>query len=157
MLTVVTGPPCGGKTYWVMERATASDIVIDFDRLAVALSGPGADEHTHSKDLRDVTFRARAGAITAALQLARTATVYLIHTQPNAAAWQRYTEAGATVVTIDPGRATVEQRARLERPPATLAIIGKWYAARAQVQAEATPPPAPVAAPAGPAITSRSW
>jgi predicted kinase len=34
MLTVVIGPPAGGKSTWVLERAKPGDIVVDFDRLA---------------------------------------------------------------------------------------------------------------------------
>ncbi len=63
MLTVVIGPPAGGKSTWVMEQAKAGDIVIDFDRLAVALSGPGADPHDHPPYLVAVTQAARTAAI----------------------------------------------------------------------------------------------
>jgi hypothetical protein len=45
MLTVVVGPPAGGKSTWVLERAGPGDIVIDFDRLAVALTGEGRVSH----------------------------------------------------------------------------------------------------------------
>lgn len=155
-LIVITGPPCAGKTHWVMEKAGPQDIVIDFDRLAVALAGPGADSHQHPKHLRDVTFRARQGAILAGLQLARRATVYLIHAQPNARAMASYQQAGATVVTLDPGRDVVEARCRELRSPGTLAVVGKWYAARDQQLAESPPVTEPAPAP-GTAATSRAW
>ena len=35
---VITGPPAGGKTTWVRERAKPGDITIDYDTLAQALS-----------------------------------------------------------------------------------------------------------------------
>ena len=42
MLYVVTGPPAAGKSAWIQARAKAADVVIDLDRIASALTGPGA-------------------------------------------------------------------------------------------------------------------
>jgi hypothetical protein len=159
-LTVVTGPPAGGKTTWVLERAGAQDIVIDFDRIAVALAGTGADSHQHPKHLKDVAWRARAGAIVAALQLAaKGVTVYLIHAQPPAGALARYKAAGAHVVCIDPGRDVVEARCRAGRSAGTLSVVGRWYAAQAAADPDPESPP-DVTVPEAEvpsARTSRSW
>lgn len=66
MLTVVIGPPAGGKSTWVRERAKPGDIVIDFDLLACALTGPGGDPHDHTPAVAAVTKAARRAAIDAA-------------------------------------------------------------------------------------------
>lgn len=33
-VTLVYGPPCGGKTTWVAERSRPGDVVLDFDDIA---------------------------------------------------------------------------------------------------------------------------
>jgi predicted kinase len=33
MITVVTGPPCGGKSTYIQDNAKDGDIIIDMDRL----------------------------------------------------------------------------------------------------------------------------
>jgi len=140
VLYVITGPPASGKTSWVMERAKAHDIVIDFDLLAVALAGPGADSHDHPKTLRDVTFRTRSAAIQAAFLVADKTTVYLIHAQPNGGAMAQYRAAGAQIVTIDPGRSVVEQRCREQRPRGMLSVVGRWYRWHAEQSTERDQP-----------------
>ena len=44
MLTIVTGPPCGGKTTHIANHAHPGDIIIDLDRIALALT---TDDTTH--------------------------------------------------------------------------------------------------------------
>lgn len=126
-LTVVIGPPAGGKSTWVLERAKPGDVVIDFDRMAVALSGQGGDSHDHASAVTVVTRAARTAAIEAALKLANTTDVYLIHSSPGAARMQQYRDLGAEVVTIDPGRDVVRGRCKTERPRRMFAVIDEWY------------------------------
>jgi hypothetical protein len=117
MFTVITGPPCSGKSTYARGRAQPGDIVIDYDVLAVALTGPGADSHDHAPAVAEVTHAARAAAIEVALRLARQVDVYLIDSQPSARRLSDYRAAGANVVTLDPGRDEVVQRVREQRPP----------------------------------------
>lgn len=128
-LTVVLGPPAAGKSTWVRHRAQPGDIVIDYDALAVALTGPGAHPHDHPRALRDVAAQARKAAITTALKHAGAINVFIIHTHPSTAALALYRRHGAELVTVDPGRATVLRRCREERPAATLRAVRRWYAA----------------------------
>lgn len=156
-LTVVVGPPAGGKSTWVLERARPGDIVIDFDRLAVALSGQGGDPHDHTPAIAAVTKAARAAGIEAALRHARTVDVYLIHSSPGRQRMAEYRAMGAEVVTIDPGRDVVRQRCKTERPRRMFAVIDEWY--REQSVTTAAPSPRDVARPAHsfPSPTSRQW
>lgn len=126
-LKVIVGPPCSGKSTWVLERAKPEDVVIDFDRLAVALSGPGGDSHDHPSAIAAVTRAARTAAIEVAVRHAKTTDVYLIHSSPGAKRMEEYRALGAEVVTIDPGRDVVRARAKSERPQRMFAVIDEWY------------------------------
>ncbi|WP_435111887.1 hypothetical protein [Nocardiopsis synnemataformans] len=161
-LYVITGPPTAGKTTWVLGKAKAEDIVIDYDRMAQSLAGNGASTHAHPPHLADVVWRARQGAINGALRHVRKHDVYLIHSQPNAKALALYAEHDAKVITIDPGRSVVEARCKAERPPGVLTAVGRWYAARERAQAEGAAPGAGAAAAGEPweskaTDTSRDW
>lgn len=158
MLTVVIGPPAGGKSTWVAEHAQPGDIVIDFDRLAVALSGPDADLHDHPPQLMAVTRAARTAAIEAAVKQAKTVDVYLIHSSPGVARMAEYHALGAQIVTVDPGRDVVRQRCKNERPARMFAVIDEWYRQHRGGQTEADGSSV-MAAPAWsfPSVTSRDW
>lgn len=128
-LYVITGPPAGGKTTWVQQHARPGDVVIDLDAIAHALT-VGTDTHQHAKPVLRCAQRARSVAIDEALKHTHRTDVYVIHMQPERHHLDRYTEHGAQVITIDPGRDVVEQRVRDERPPGTLAVVARWYARR---------------------------
>ncbi|NJP73397.1 hypothetical protein, partial [Streptomyces sp. C1-2] len=117
MLYVVTGPPAAGKTSWITARARPTDIVIDLDRLALALAGPGAPNWQHNETLLRVAHRARFAALDEAVKHRDTVDVYLIHTMPSAKARARYQRLDAQIVTVDPGRDTVMERVRAMRAP----------------------------------------
>jgi hypothetical protein len=156
MLTVVVGPPAGGKSTWVLQQAKPGDVVIDYDRLAVALSGQGGDPHDHAPAVMAVTKAARQAAIDAALRHARTADVYLIHSSPGQQRMADYRAMGAKVITIDPGKDVVRQRCKTERPQRMFAVIDEWY----RDQGDTNPRPQRVtAAPMHdfPPATSRTW
>lgn len=126
-LTVVTGPPASGKSTWVLERAKPGDIVIDYDRLANALTGHGADTHDHHPAVIAVARAARRAAITAALDQRDKVNVYIIHTHLHPRALSHYQRLGAQVVTLDPGRDVVLERCRRYRPHVLLGVASRWY------------------------------
>lgn len=153
---MVIGPPAGGKSTWVLERAKPTDVVIDFDRMAVALSGAGGDSHDHPAAVTAVTRAARTAAIEVAIRHAKTTDVYLIHSSPGAQRMAQYRELGAEVVTIDPGRDVVRGRCKTERPQRMFAVIDEWYKEQAgQPKASKGRTSHPVFA--FPAAASREW
>jgi hypothetical protein len=154
-LTVVVGPPASGKSTWVLERAKVGDVVIDFDRLAVALTAAGGDPHDHAPTVTAVARAARTAAIEAALKQTGKTDVYLIHSSPGAQRMAQYQALGARVVTIDPGRDVVRQRCKAERPQRMFAVIDEWYReqAGAGVTQRASSPPVF----AFPTAVSREW
>ncbi len=129
-LTVVTGPPAGGKSSWVLARAQPGDVVIDLDRIAQALTAPGADLHRYSRQLRTVAQRARQAAVTEALKVCKALDVYVIHTQPGADQLAHYAQYGAQVVEVDPGRQVVLARCAEQRSSTVIAAVERWYSTR---------------------------
>ncbi|WP_228920439.1 hypothetical protein [Streptomyces sp. DH20] len=134
MLYVITGPPAAGKSSWITARARPTDIVIDLDRIALALAGPGAPQWHHDPILLKVAHRARFAAIDEAVQHRDTVDVYLIHTMPSAKALARYQRWSAEIVTVDPGQDIVMQRVRDMRDPAMTAVATRWYRQHARRQ-----------------------
>jgi predicted kinase len=127
VLYVITGPPAAGKSTWIQARATAADIVIDLDRITLALTGPGAPQWNHNRLQQRVAQRARYAAIDEALKHVDELTVYLIHTMPSPQARARYRRAGARIVVVDPGEETVRERVRAMRSEAMERVVTRWY------------------------------
>jgi hypothetical protein len=127
VLYVITGPPAAGKSSWIAARARPTDVVIDLDRITLALSGPGAPNWNQNEILRRVSLRARFAAIDEAIKHREATDVYLIHTMPSPKARARYEQLGARIVVVDPGRDVVMQRVRDMRADALVAVATRWY------------------------------
>lgn len=143
-LTVVIGPPASGKTLWVNTHAQQGDVVIDMDRIAQALSPPGADSHSYSRTLRTIAQRARRAAVDEALKYCQRVDVYLIHTSPSEADLARYTDHGARVQVVDPGREVVMARCERQRSRSATMAANRWYSNRSEWTGE-------------PQVASREW
>ncbi|HEX4818502.1 MAG TPA: AAA family ATPase [Nonomuraea sp.] len=162
----MTGPPAGGKSTWVRGRAKPGDVVVDYDLLAGALSGPHqGDPHNHPEAVRQVAYRARTAAIREALRHTHDVDVYVIHSMPNPEWMATYQQHGAEIVVIDPGRDVVMQRIEQERPASAKAVATRWYNNRNKgtrgqgrgggPQGGGALPPHPPCTP--PPRSSRSW
>lgn len=136
MLYVVTGPPAAGKSSWIEARARPTDVVIDLDRITLALTGPGAQQWAQYPIAMKVAHRARYAAIDEAVKHLDQVDCYLIHTMPSAKWLARYRRHGAEVVAIDPGKDVVMQRVRDMRSPALQAVATRWYAQQARQRSE---------------------
>ena len=128
-VVVVTGPPCGGKSTYVVRRAHRGDVVIDLDVIALALTTPGVPDHAYSAWVAHVAIGARYGAISRALSLDPRIGVWIIHTSPPPRDLAVYRVAGARVVTVNSGKAVCLDRAAAMRPQA-IPGIAAWYARR---------------------------
>lgn len=134
MLTVITGPPCSGKSTYAREQLKPGDILIDFDTLAQALGSP--TPHDHPDHIRWVAIAARRAAVNSAIiQHHKGATVWVVHTRIPRKDMQRYVDAGAEIVTLHADRDELHARATAERPADWHRLIDEW-------QAEADPRPA---------------
>lgn len=127
MLYVLVGPPASGKSTYALTHAKQGDIIIDYDRLAQALTAPGAPTHQHPPHLNAITRAARTAAIDTALKQAGNVDVYLIHSNPGPDRLAYYEQHGADIIVIDPGRDVVVERCRRERPRRMLAVVDEWY------------------------------
>lgn len=127
MLTVVTGPPCSGKTTHAQTHAKPGDIVIDYDHIAQALGSP--DTHDHPSAIAYVTEAARRAAIRAAIGCHRRgARVWVIDTEPTDQRRHQYNQAGADIITITADPAELHRRASQSRPKRWHAVIDQWFA-----------------------------
>ncbi|MGD6749160.1 AAA family ATPase [Streptomyces sp. BH105] len=135
-LYVVTGPPASGKSTWVQERAKPGAIVVDYDLLAVALTGPGAPDHGHRDPLGKVAFMARRAAIREALKYAGSHEVFIVHTFVKSTDAALYAGHGAETVVVDPGQETVMDRISRLRPPGAAEAADRWYRERELTESE---------------------
>lgn len=153
MLYVVIGPPCGGKSTWCKQQAQSTDLIIDYDRIAQALTTDTGetDPHDHTPAVKAVAKAARQAAIDKAITLTDT-DVYLIHSTPSPALLARYRSHGAHIEVIDPGPDVVMQRCKRERPWQMQQVVKRWYADSPALLAglDEPAPGAPIPAKRGP-------
>jgi type IV secretory pathway TrbF-like protein len=135
-LYVISGPPAAGKSTWVAARAEQGDIVVDLDRIAQALTAPGADHHGYGRTLRTVAQQARRAAISEAVKHSQVLDVYVIHTDPGPNTLRMYRQHDAELVTVDPGRDVVLARCAEQRPAPVIAAVERWYATHGDTHVE---------------------
>ena len=123
-VTVVTGPPCSGKSTYVRNHAKPGDIVIDFDAMAQAFGSP--TPHDHSAATRHVTIMARRAAIAAALTV-NGADVWIVDCNIGRDRLRDYQRVGANIVGLDVDRAELHARAGRERPKLWHRLIDEWH------------------------------
>lgn len=123
MITVITGPPCSGKSTYARTHAQPGDIVIDFDLMAQAFGS--STPHDHPAATRHVTVMARRAAIAAALTV-QSADVWIVDCNINSDRMAAYREHGARVVTMQVDARELHRRAGAERPMRWHALIDRW-------------------------------
>ena len=122
MIHVVTGPPCAGKTTYIKENASAGDLIIDFDALAVAF---GAEPYEADGIVLDASLKARAEAIKVAKEN-QDADSWIIDTNHR----EKFAE-HEDLIELDPGKEVCLERAKQDgRPQRTLDGIEAWYSGR---------------------------
>ena len=128
--TIVWGPPAGGKSTWVAERAEPGDAVIDLDEIVGELTGRHGHEGATPEALSAATWERNRRI--AALQRAASGRAWIILSLPRAVDrtwWQD--KLGCQLVSINPGRGVCAYRA-CERgsPKDHEAAVSRWFAAR---------------------------
>lgn len=123
MITVISGPPCAGKSTFLKEHAKPGDTVVDLDEISAAFGSPDT--------ITPVARVAREAAISEILT-ATDRDAWIIHTNPKPEQIEKYRDAGATFELVDPGIDVALERAA-DRPDGTAEAIRKWYAAPPQI------------------------
>ena len=131
MLTVITGPPCSGKSTYARQHAHPGDVLVDFDALAVALGS--TDAHDHGSRLREVAAAAWSAAIREAIRQHRMgARVWVVDSWPSPHRRDGYAAAGARMVALTADRAELHRRSDADGRPAVMhARIDQFLAAPA--------------------------
>jgi hypothetical protein len=124
MLTVVTGPPCSGKSTYVRTHARPGDIIIDFDLLAQAFGS--STPHDHTAPVRHVTIQARRTAIAAAITVSDKVDVWIVDCNISPERHGAYQRAGAHIVRVDASPEELHRRANAERPHLWHRLIDQW-------------------------------
>lgn len=124
MLHVVIGAPCSGKSTYCEEHASAGDVVIDFDKLAIALGS--TDSHSAPDAIRAAAFAARAAAVDEVIS--KQLDAWIIHTEPKPEQLKRYEEAGAEFIRMDATLSECLERCERDgRPEGTRERIIEFY------------------------------
>lgn len=124
-MIIVSGPPCSGKSTHVDEHKGENDVVVDLDRLCVALGS--SHSHEHPPDIKAVAQAVRTNLIDSLLHRCH-GQVWVIDSSPLPDAIQRYRSAGAIFRVLDPGEIECSARAH-ERTLVreTQRAIHAWY------------------------------
>lgn len=119
------------------EQAKGNDIIVDMDRIALAIAVEGVAEFEYSEAIRNIARQARPAIVKGALlagQGERNLGVWIIHTDPSPQDRQMYRAMNAKFVDLDPGKEVCLTRAK-ERPEANRKlsekIIAEYYQKRA--------------------------
>lgn len=125
---IITGPPGAGKSTHVRENAGPHDVVIDLDRIAMAIMHPATeDTHHYPTYIRHIAIGMRSAAITRATKLRESVSVWIIHSVPSPDQLEEYRRYRWEVVEIDPGEAVVRARVAELRPDAVGVAVDRWY------------------------------
>ena len=136
MITVVTGPPCSGKSTYVAENSKSGDIVIDMDVLALALTTPDVKPYEYSAFVRDVAIVARGAAVKKALQVIqgeRYVNLWIVHTDPSANERSMYRALNGRIQEMNPGLAVCLERLtqrQASNKSITERVIREWHQVR---------------------------
>jgi tRNA uridine 5-carbamoylmethylation protein Kti12 len=136
MITIVTGPPCSGKSTYIKENAKPDDCIIDMDRIALALSPDETTSFNYSERIRKIARSARAAAVKTALMQAqgeRYWGLWIIHTDPTPDVRSMYRSFGARFVEMNPGKVVCLERLTkrpIENQKLAREVIDTYYGKR---------------------------
>lgn len=115
-LTVITGPPCAGKTTYARQHALPGDIIVDFDAIAQALGSPVT--HGHDSQIAETAGAAWSAAIREALNRLGRHRTWIIDSKPSTWRAGEYDRAGARYIHLTAPPAELHRRADTAGRPA---------------------------------------
>lgn len=124
-ITIVAGPPAGGKTTYVREHRDPLDVVIDLDALHEAIGSSVG--HGHHPSFLKFALDARDALIERALSDNTARHVWIIRGAPTIE--ERYIADGVNVIVIATPLEEAQLRARQAgRPELWQDLIDQWWA-----------------------------
>lgn len=142
-LTIVSGPPCAGKSTLVERERGGNDLVIDLDELAERIS-PGFLLHRRwTSELLNQCIRARNAMLGALSRMAPRAQAWLILSAPTEAErdWWRARLKPLVWRHLDPGKDACLRRAQsTEAYMIRRAAVVAWYERNREPWRPASPP-----------------
>ena len=127
MLYVITGAPCSGKSTWVRKRAKPGDMVIDLDRIALAITAEATPHHEYPPHIRKAAVMLRKQAVAQAMIYSKSGNSFIIHAKPNQRARAAYKKAQANIIELTEPLKVLLERAAAERPAWVAGMIRAWY------------------------------
>lgn len=127
-VTLIAGPPCGGKSSYLLAHADPTDLVVDYDALAVALQPAGAS-HGHIETHKQFVWEAR-DAVLERLRLGNHGVrrAWVIASAPRKADRNRYRQRyGAQVVVVMSPEEVCLRRSLGERPGDWYGYVRSWF------------------------------
>lgn len=127
-VTLISGPPCGGKSSYLLEHAGPDDLIVDYDALAVALQ-PAGGSHGHVEAHKHFIWEAR-DAILERLRLGNhgVRAAWVIASAPKRRDRDRYRlRYGAQVVVVMSPEDVCLRRAMGERPGDWFGHVRGWF------------------------------
>ena len=154
-LTLISGPPCAGKSTFAQQQAQTGDLVIDLDSLIRKYSPQHLQwQSPVSPDILSQAIRDR-NALLGTLAQAKTGQAWLIVAAPAQAERDWWTaQLSAQAILLDPGPAECKARALARGTPRAIPGIERWYASAA---ANDWKPPQRKAKPKAPPIGTDGW
>jgi tRNA uridine 5-carbamoylmethylation protein Kti12 len=136
LIWIVTGPPCSGKSTYIKGQAKRDDVIIDMDRIALAISPEDTRPFEYNDKIRAIARSGRAAMVKESIARAqgeRYTNVWIIHTDPTPDQRMSYRAANARFIDLDPGKDVCLERLK-SRPEQNQAIakqvIDDFYAKR---------------------------
>lgn len=121
-VTLVTGPPCSGKTTYVAQHRQPGDIVLDYDAIAQAL-GSG-DTHDHPKSIHPYALHVIDAVLDRHARDVRHTKLWLIKCDP---AKRDIALAGSRVTLNATAEGCKRRATEAGRPKRWLALIDAWF------------------------------
>lgn len=132
LVTVVMGPPGGGKSTYVEANAKPGDVIVDFDKIAKAFGA--VFDHDVSTPIGQVVFAARQAAIARVFDSLDGSKdmlpvdAWIIQWNLDDATLKQWRDLGCEFVVCDPGKEEVLRRLEEEgRPQSSVDAALAWY------------------------------
>lgn len=128
-ITLVTGPPCGGKSTWVRQHADPSDLIVCHDTFARAVGSPVEWDHSRAHSMKaGEMWRAAIARLAAGPPARDTWVIRCASTAAERDYLARRIHAGRVVVLMPPRDLVLARAQTADRGRQVYQAIRRWYA-----------------------------